>query len=87
MSKKTDYVVAGADAGSKAKKAKELGVETISEEAWLKLIGKGPTPKSRDGFMNIQIVPYSHDPGQTLRVRLPGAKSGTGFNEVFSAAP
>ena len=39
VSKKTDYVVVGADAGSKAKKAKELGVETISEEAWLKLIG------------------------------------------------
>jgi len=38
VSKKTDYVVVGADAGSKAKKAKELGVETISEEAWLKLI-------------------------------------------------
>ena len=39
VSKKTDYVVVGDDAGSKAKKAKELGVETISEEAWLKLIG------------------------------------------------
>ena len=39
VSKKTDYVVVGADAGSKAKKAKELGVETVSEEAWLKLIG------------------------------------------------
>ena len=38
VSKKTDYVVIGADAGSKAKKAKELGVETVSEQAWLKLI-------------------------------------------------
>ena len=37
--RKTDYVVVGADAGSKAKKAQELGVETVSEQAWLKLIG------------------------------------------------
>ena len=39
VSKKTDYVVVGADDGSKARKAEELGVETLSEQAWLKLIG------------------------------------------------
>ena len=39
VSKKTDYVVVGADAGSKAKKAAELGVETIDEDEWLKLAG------------------------------------------------
>ncbi len=41
VSKKTDIVVVGADAGSKAKKAAELGVTTMSETEFLKLIGRG----------------------------------------------
>jgi DNA ligase (NAD+) len=40
VSKKTDYVVVGADAGSKARKAAELGVATLEEQEWLAMIGQ-----------------------------------------------
>jgi DNA ligase (NAD+) len=39
VSKKTDIVVVGADAGSKARKAAELGVRTMTEAEWRDLTG------------------------------------------------
>ena len=39
VSKKTDFVVAGDDAGSKLDKAKELGVKVIGEKEMQELLG------------------------------------------------
>ncbi len=38
VSKKTDFVVVGVDAGSKARKAAELGVRTMTEAEWQEMV-------------------------------------------------
>jgi DNA ligase (NAD+) len=40
VSKKTDLVIVGADAGSKAKKAAELGVRVVTEAEWVEMAGE-----------------------------------------------
>ncbi|MBI2152385.1 MAG: NAD-dependent DNA ligase LigA [Candidatus Rokubacteria bacterium] len=44
VSKKTDYVVLGEDPGSKADDARRLGIRTLDEAEFLKLVGKHPLP-------------------------------------------
>ncbi len=44
VSKKTDYVVVGENAGSKAEKAEQLGLTILSEEQFEQLLANGPKP-------------------------------------------
>lgn len=43
VSKKTDFVILGADAGSKAKTARELGITILTEDEWLEMISNPST--------------------------------------------
>jgi DNA ligase (NAD+) len=43
VSKNTDYVVVGENAGSKAAKAEELGLTILDEDGFVRLLADGPT--------------------------------------------
>jgi len=42
ISKKTDYVISGTNAGGKLKKAEDLGLTILSESDWLKIVDENP---------------------------------------------
>jgi DNA ligase (NAD+) len=46
VSKKTDFVLAGEDPGSKLEKARTLGVEVIDEEKFMKMVGSSKRKES-----------------------------------------
>ncbi|WP_232676474.1 NAD-dependent DNA ligase LigA [Nocardioides sp. R-C-SC26] len=48
VSKKTDFVVVGESAGSKADKAEQLGVPILDEEGFERLLAEGPPPRADD---------------------------------------
>ena len=43
VSKKTDYVVAGTEAGTKLERAQEIGVPVLDEEVFLRMLGPRPS--------------------------------------------
>ena len=49
VSKKTDYVVVGENAGSKEEKARELGRPILDEAGFRRLIEDGPAPEAAEG--------------------------------------
>src|SRR5207237_1208218 len=79
VSAKTDYVVIGVDAGSKATKAAALGATTLDEAAWLELAGLAPATVTPPGELGSRTGRSAAlDPGSAGYRNTTATSAGSG---------
>ena len=78
VSAKTDYVVIGADAGSKAARAAALGVQTLDEAAWLALAESAEATVVSRPDRRVRTAGIEAETGAASRSRTRPRASGAG---------